>query len=170
MVPKNGVASGCAAEVLWRLVRLNVDDREQLRRLAMHYGRHSNDNAATVLKHGGKHALESFRRLPVTEDQEFRLTGSEELGAYETFSVRHRLVLVPFVEIAVMDRTLWDSLVIAHFTEPHDTPSSPPPVFAMFNSLKEEFLLRGTWLLPRLRDDFLNRVNTWIRWTTRIWD
>jgi hypothetical protein len=137
----NGVASGCAAQVLWRCVRLGVGDRERVTTLAHAYGRHSHDNAETVLRYGGQHAVDTFAKLPVSEPSAVPPPIPAGLDDYRSFVVRNRLVLTPFVEAADMQQPRWDDLSIWHLTESIDAPHEPPALFAMFNVMKEDFLL-----------------------------
>lgn len=139
--PANGMASGCAAQLVWRCVRLGLGDRGRLTALAQEYGRHAQNHDDEVRRYGGAHASETFRRLPVGDASGRTPDSPRGLDAYRAFAVEQRLVLVPFVEATDMSERRWDALSVTHFTESVDTAFEPPALFAMFNTMKEDFLL-----------------------------
>jgi hypothetical protein len=138
---RNGMASGCAAQLVWRCIRLRLGDRDRLTDLALAYGRHTRDHVDETRAYGGLHAVEEFAQLPAGDSPPSVGAETGKLDPYAAFARRHRLMLVPFVEGVDMTSPRWDTLSVSHFTEGIDTPSEPPSIFAMFNTMKEDFLL-----------------------------
>ena len=53
---------------------------------------------------------------------------------------KHRLALAPTIEGLDLAMPRWDSLRVESISEPIDTEYGVPPLFAMFNVLKSEYL------------------------------
>ena len=62
------------------------------------------------------------------------------LKAYQRFVAKHRLALAPTIEGLDLAMSRWDSLRIESITEPINTEHGVPPLFAMFNVLKSDYL------------------------------
>jgi tetratricopeptide (TPR) repeat protein len=139
--PNNGVAAGCAAQVLYRLLGTGLSHSERLHRVAAQYARIAQDNAPTVERYAGRSAVEIFSRLPTVDSGTQTDPPKEITDEYLSFVSAHHLALTPTVEGLDANLKRWDSVQIEQIIEPIDAGSESPPVFAMINTLKADFVL-----------------------------
>lgn len=138
--PENGVASGAAAEVLLRVSRTGRQrGAEHLRTEALRLARHSQHHADTVRAFAGEDAVQAFSRLPSQGAPPRRVT-KERLSGYQRFVARHRLALSPVVH-GLKPLRRWDDLQVTGIHSSKSDGPHTPPVFAMFNLLKGDYLL-----------------------------
>ena len=138
--PSNGVAAGCAArDLLWLFHQGGCSDltRVEAIMLAKIAKRHQD----RVLEYAGRRAAEQFAAL------------ADELGEppprlphvdpFVRWVERERLTLAPAVELVdpALGKLDWLMLPGIVDREPGARAASPPPVFAMFNVLKADFIL-----------------------------
>jgi tetratricopeptide (TPR) repeat protein len=136
----NGVAATGAAKVLLRCVERRIGERDVLLAVAARHLRQAQARPDRIAELAGARALEELR---VLFDRDLKAGGEPDLGAaseYERFVARHRLALSPTIEGLDVALKRWDSLTIRSLTEPVDTEHGVPPLFAMFNVMKADFL------------------------------
>lgn len=138
--PSNGVAAGCAAQMLQRGVSAGVGNAARMQLVASRYAAIAKANRERVVKFAGASAAETFARLPGGEPGD---VGPELSGAsaYVRFVARHHLALVPTIEGLDPHLKRWDSLRIVSLSEPVGGGAETPPLFAMFNSMKANYLV-----------------------------
>lgn len=137
--PRNGVASGCVAELLGNGGARWLAHAESLDALQAQYARHSQDNAETVLRYAGAAAVQTFGALPLGDPAGARglPTPPQFDDEYRIWVLQNRLALTPFIE-SIDPKGRLDSLILHSIRTGVDA-VEPPPIFAMFNSLKEDF-------------------------------
>lgn len=137
--PSHGVAAGCAAQLLlWRASRGGGDPRA-LHAVAIRYAKIARENRDRVLAIAGPASVAAFDKLPDGEAApKLDLSG---VKPYLRFVAEHHLALVPTIEGLDPRLRRWDSLLLPGVAEPLlDGAPTPPPLFAMFNSIKAGYL------------------------------
>lgn len=150
--PSNGVASGCAARVLLRIASLDLfGHKPHMVLIARRLAHHAQRNKKTVEAFAGSSAVETFAKLPSESGD----LGVLPRGAtpYEDFVATNRLALSPIVEGLGHDREHWDDAHLDGVHEPVSAGASVPPLFAMFNVLKADYLVARQLLFEGLSLD-----------------
>jgi len=80
-----------------------------------------------------------YAALPTDRADEAVLPEQVHLSSYQRYVADNRLHLS--MALDAMHPECWDSLDLPMLTEPMDIGSHPPPLFAMFNSCKADYLL-----------------------------
>lgn len=141
----NGIAAARAAQLLLYYADIGIGDPEILRSIAAHHILVFKDSPESILKYGGKHALESFSKLLETKPAKIRDRDLKALNPYERFVAENRLALSATIEGLDKSISRWDSLIIGSITESAAKGPGVPPAFAMFNTMKADYLL-ARWL------------------------
>jgi tetratricopeptide (TPR) repeat protein len=136
----NGVASTGAIKVLLRCIAYGIGDKDVLRAVATRHLAAANERPERIAELAGARALEGL-----TELLERKLEGGTHpdlsgASEYEKFVADHRLALAPTIEGLDCSLKRWDSLRIESITEPIGVASGVPPLFAMFNVMKSDYL------------------------------
>jgi hypothetical protein len=136
---RNGMAAGCAAQLLLHRAALWIGDSGSLQAVASRYVHIAQANSDRVMELGGPRAVGAFAKLPVGQAAPERdLSG---LDGYLRFVADHHLALVLTIEGLDPKLRRWDSLHLHGIREPLAAGPEPPPVFAMFNTIKAGYLL-----------------------------
>lgn len=134
----NGVAAMAAAQMLLRCASRGIGDPEVLARVAMRYAKIARANRERILQLAGPDGVAALEKLPDGEAApKLDVSG---LKPYLRFVAKHHLALVPTIEGLDPKLRRWDSLMIRSISEPLDTPNGPPPLLAMFNTIKAGYL------------------------------
>lgn len=137
--PKNGVAAGTAAlDLLWLYEQGGCSDLTRVEAIMLaklakqHHGR--------VHKYAG---LNTANRLASLADQlEDAPNRSPHSDPFVRWVERERLTLAPAVELVDPALGKLDWLMLPGITEPEPAAAAtPPPIFAMFNMLKSDFIV-----------------------------
>jgi tetratricopeptide (TPR) repeat protein len=135
----NGVASTGAAKILLRCVKSRIGNAAILRSVAARHlsiAKEHPERIKELIGPRGYASLEKLIHQPLAAGEMPKLDRATD---YEKFVARHRLALSPTIEGLDCSLKRWDSLRIQSFTETSAT-SGVPPLFAMFNVLKSDFL------------------------------
>lgn len=143
--PTNAVASTGAVKVLLRARDLGIGDPARAEAAAARHLRNVTGGRERIRELAGQDAAADLDRL-----QGLGLTGGEPpdlsgAGEYEHFVADHRLMLAPTIEGLNASLKRWDSLHINRVVEPIGAGAGVPPVFAIFNTAKAEYLA-ARWL------------------------
>ncbi len=142
MFPKNGVASGCAARVLLRVASIgNLRHSEHLADVALKLAHHSKEHADTTAALAGPDAASKFAELPSRAGKLATSKLRDEVSDYEAFVARNRLILSPILEGLGHAQKRWDDAHIKGISEQMSAGAEVPPIFAMFNVMKADYLL-----------------------------
>ena len=116
----NGVAAGCAAQMLRRGMSAGIGNSAKMRLVASRYAGIAKANRERVVRFAGTSAAETFARLPGGDPADAGSAGPELSGAsaYLRFVARHHLALVPTIEGLDPHLKRWDSLRMASLSEP----------------------------------------------------
>lgn len=140
---QNGVASSGAAKLLKYCLDIGIGDPESLKRSINRLSKITKDSADTIRKYAGKEASES-----IASDLEFHEVDDSEVisfGGYEAFVSDHRLALSLTIDDANFDTKRWDDLRIHSVRSGTQESFRVPPIFAMFNMLKSDYM-SARWL------------------------
>jgi len=135
----NGVASTGAAKILLRCIKRRIGNASILRSVASRHlkdARKHPDRIRELIGPKEYRGLEKLMQQPVDAGA---MPDVSQATDYEKFVARHRLALSPTIEGLDCSLKRWDSLRIQSFTE-SSANSGVPPLFAMFNVLKSDFL------------------------------
>lgn len=143
--PSNVVASTGAVKVLLRARDLGIGDRRTAEAVAARHLRSVAGGRQRIRELAGEKAAAEFDRL-----QGLGLSGGgppdlSGAGEYERFVAANRLMLTPTIEGLDVSLKRWDSLQIDRIIEATGTSAGVPPVFAIFNVAKAEYLA-ARWL------------------------
>lgn len=139
--PSNGVARIGAARILLRFVNEGIGDRDVLLGVAAQHLRTAQENPDRIRKLAGERAYRQLSELMNTKIVGGTLPDLSSATDYQRFVAKHRLALAPTIEGLDLSMSHWDSLRIERITEPINTEyDGVPPIFAMFNILKSDYL------------------------------
>jgi tetratricopeptide (TPR) repeat protein len=138
--PTNGVAATGAVRVLLWFAQEGIGDRDVLLGVAARHLRNAHANPQRIRELAGLQAYEALSELLGAQ-----ITGGEPpdlstASDYQRFVAKYRLTLAPTIEGLDLTMSRWDSLRVESISEPVDTEHGIPPLFAMFNVLKAEYL------------------------------
>lgn len=151
----NAIASTGAAKVLLRCADRGIGNRRILLSVAARHLKAANIHPGRIAELAGKRAEDELTRLlqmQLPESDSPDLTGASD---YERFVARHRLALSPTIEGLDCALKRWDSLRFDSITEPIGT-SGVPPLFAMLNVMKSDFLAARYLAYQALTGEFPN--------------
>lgn len=139
--PSNGVALTGAAKILLRLVNEGMGDQDVLLGVAARHLKKARENPNRIRDLAGKRAYKQLSKLMEAEIVGGALPDLSLATDYQQFVAKHRLALAPTIEGLDLTMSRWDSLRIESITEHINTEHGVPPIFAMFNVLKSEYLV-----------------------------
>jgi LA2681-like HEPN len=134
----NGVAAMAAAEMLLRCGSRGIGNPEALRRVAMRYAKIARMSRDRVVELAGPTGVARLDKLP--DGKSAPKLDVSGFKPYLRFVAKHHLALVPTIEGLDPKLRRWDSLLIHSITEPLGSPHGPPPLLAMFNTIKAGYL------------------------------
>jgi len=138
--PENGIAATGAAKILLHYINHNIGDTELLKHIAANLIAQANDHKDKILRYGGSRALEELGDLLSLRLETKEIKNQNNLSDYEHFIAKNRLALSPTIEGVDSSIKKWDSLIIEFIIEKRDAEFGVPPIYAMFNTLKSEYL------------------------------
>lgn len=144
--PNNVIAASGAVKVLLRAAERKLGHNKLLQALAARYLRLAREHQSQLGEYGGSHAEKILDELP--SDLEVDIHWPPDLSNADDFTrfvADNNLSLSLTIEGLNPDVRHWDSLSIQSIREDLDTPHGVPPIFAMFNVLKADYLA-ARWL------------------------
>ena len=141
----NGIAAARAAQLLLYYADIGIGDPEILRSIAARHILIFKDSPESIIKYGGRQALESFSELFELKPSKIKNQDIKALNPYERFVAKNGLALSATIEGFDKSVSQWDSLIIGTISEPDVKRPGVPPVFGMFNTMKADYLL-ARWL------------------------
>jgi hypothetical protein len=160
--PTNVVASTGAVKVLLRARDLGIGDPATAEAVAARHLRNAASGRDRIRELAGERAVAEFDRL-----QSLGLTGGEppdlsNAEDYERFVADNRLMLAPTIEGLQLSLKRWDSLHIDRVIESTGGDPGVPPLFAIFNTAKAEYLTaRWLFYLGTLSDPGVQETGTY---------
>lgn len=138
--PSNGVALTGAAKILLRFANEGTGDRDVLLGVAARHLRTARENPDRIRELAGERAYKQMSELMETEIVGGAPPDLSSATDYQRFVAKYRLALAPTIEGLDLAMPRWDSLRIESITEPINTEHGVPPIFAIFNVLKSDYL------------------------------
>lgn len=143
--PRNGVAAANIVKTIQECLSLGIGDTDALLNVANKYAQIAGSSSELIQKFAGIHIQESLAQtMPLyindTTDQILH-----NLDPYQTFIASHRLALSLTIEGGDFSLPRWDSLMIESIYADLEAGSEVPPIFAMFNTMKADYLA-ARWL------------------------
>ena len=151
--PTNGVALTGAAKVLLLFVKNRTGDSNVLHAVAARYLLKARENPARIRELAGEQA---YQQISGMLERDFPAGEVPDLSAaskYQHFVAKHRLALAPTIEGLDLTMQRWDSLRIGSLTEGIAAGSGVPPLFAMFNVMKSDYLVARYLAYTALQDE-----------------
>lgn len=139
--PTNGIALTGAARILIQLAKTGVmGDSQVLLSVASKHLKKAKENPDGIRELAGEQAYHVLSKFLNTDVSAGELPDLSAANNYQKFVAKHRLALAPTIEGLDLTISRWDSLRIHSITETISAGYGVPPLFAMFNVLKSEFL------------------------------
>jgi len=141
--PKNVIAASGAVKLLLRAADRRLGHSKLLKALAARYLRLFREHQSQLVKYGGSRAERILDELPINLDEDVDIHWPPDLSSADNFTrfvADNNLSLSLTIEGLNPDLRYWDSLSIQSIHEDLDTPYGVPPIFAMFNVLKADYL------------------------------
>lgn len=145
--PTNGVALTGAARVLLHLVERGIGDGKILLRVAARHLKTAQANAERIRQLAGEYGYKMVADLLNTDLGDTEMPDLSTADDYQRFVAKHRLALAPTIEGLDLSMPRWDSLRIGEIFERISDAAAGnpplfgiPPLFAMFNVLKGDYL------------------------------
>ena len=136
----NAVASTGAAKILLRCIRRGMGDKNILRSIAVRHLRIANLHADRLAELAGTRAQNQLADLLKTDLPDSKPPNLQKASDYEKFVARHRLALSPTIDGLDCSLKRWDSLRIHSLRESIGAGPGVPPLFAMLNVMKSDYL------------------------------
>jgi tetratricopeptide (TPR) repeat protein len=153
LFPQNGVAAGCASRVLGRVASTGLlGHRPHLLDVASRLADHAKRHREVVAELAGSDAVATFEKLASPPGGLATASLRPDATEYERFVAEHRLLLSPILEGLGHDPERWDDAHIATLTESVGTGATVPPIFAMFNVMKADYLVARELLFQGFQD------------------
>jgi phage terminase large subunit-like protein len=149
--PSNAVASMMAAKVLHRCIDRSIGNKKVLQAVAAKHLKSAELNIERLQELAGKQAVEQLQQLLKTNFHVPQISFKAE-SQYEKFVNQHRLALSPTIEGLEASLKRWDNLKIFSVTESMNKDGNVPPIFAMFNTLKSDFLVARRMAFDAITD------------------
>jgi hypothetical protein len=146
--PKNVIAASGAVKLLLHAADRRLGHSKILKALAARYLRLFREHQSLLSEYGGSHAEKILDELPSGLDIDVDVHWPPDLSKADDFTkfvAGNDLSLSLTIEGLNPDLRYWDSLSIQSIHEDLDTPYGVPPIFAMFNVLKADYLA-ARWL------------------------
>jgi hypothetical protein len=136
----NGIAQTGAAKALIWLANHGMGDREALLSMAAAHLTAARERPDRIRELAGERAYQELSKLLETKLPEIETPDLTEATPYQRFIIENRLAL-SFGAVN-LDRGIdrWDSLEIKSVTVPVDSTTLVPPIFAMFNTMKADYI------------------------------
>lgn len=138
--PTNAVASTGAVKILLRAIERGIGDKERLNPVVARLIKMSRLNEHRIRELAGEQAHQGLQGLLSNEVPDSN-KNIKKLSKYERFVKENRLNLSLTIEGEDFSIRRWDSLGIRTVTVPVKSEPGTPPIFAMFNVLKADYLL-----------------------------
>lgn len=138
--PSNGIALTGAVKILLRFLKMSADNPQRIMEMAGKFLHKAKADPDRIRELAGEQAYKDLLPLLRTEIPEIEPLNFSSITKYQQFVVKHRLALVPTIEGLDFSLKRWDSLCIFSVTEDVKVAGGTPPLFAMFNILKADYL------------------------------
>lgn len=137
--PRNGVALSLCAKTLNDLMDYGLAVRSDVEPVMARLVSRANSVADTINELAGDAAAAEIHAFLSSSSHLGTMPDLSNATEYQRFVATHRLALVPTIEGLDLQLSRWDSLRLGTIKEQGHI-SGVPPIFAMFNVLKSDFL------------------------------
>ncbi|HEY1800978.1 MAG TPA: LA2681 family HEPN domain-containing protein [Terriglobales bacterium] len=136
----NAVAATGAAKILLCCIARGIGNKQVLQSVAARHLDSARLHPQRLAELAGARAQQALSKLLQKRVQGGKPPNLSKATAYEKFVARHRLALSPTIEGLDTSLKRWDSLRFNWITEPAAVNAGIPPLFAMLNVIKSDFL------------------------------
>lgn len=139
--PGNPIAATGAAKIMaLQAKRVEESEANVLTSLSIRFGGIARGQEKRAKELGGSHAVEKLRDFFKSSNTPPDVPDLSGSTAYEKFIALHRLALAPVYEGILRKGKAFDTLRVRSIIKPVKQWKGVPPIFAMFNSIKGDFL------------------------------
>ena len=143
--PTNAMALIGAAGVLHRCIQFGIGQSAVLQNVASMHVERARKHANRITELAGARAVKKLSQMFRGDPKKGSLPNMSKATDYQRFVARYRLALTTTLEGQNLSLKRWDSLRIESLIEPITliepiSSSGVPPLFAMFNVMKADFL------------------------------
>jgi len=138
--PSNGVAHAVAARLLLKSINQGACDEAAILAVAAQHLSIANDNADRIREFVGESGFQKLTKTLTLNLPPASPPDMSNADEYQRFVARHRLFLTEAIEGLDVSLLRWDSLRIDGISEGLEATDGVPPLFAMFNVLKADYL------------------------------
>ena len=143
---RNGVASSGVVKILDRCISLRIGDNQAMTKVAQKYAKLASESSGQIREIAGTGARKTIeRQIAKYLTSEKHPQEKIKLSQYQKFVESNRLYLSLTIEGSDKSLKRWDSLIIKSITESVDAGPEVPPIFAMLNIMKSDYLA-ARWL------------------------
>jgi len=135
----NSIASTGAAKILLRCIGRGIGDKKILKGVAARHVERARKYAQRIVELAGVRAEAELATLLTWKPRGSVDPDLSKASEYEKFVAEHRLALSPTIEGVDCSLSRWDSLRLSGIHE-RGPKAGVPPIFAMFNVMKSDFL------------------------------
>ena len=137
--PTNSIASTGAAKILLRCIERGIGEKKTLKAVAARHIARAKLHSQRISELAGVRAEAHLAKLLKWRSRGGIESDLGNAGDYEKFVSEHRLALAPTIEGIDCSLARWDSLRLSGIYE-RPVEAGVPPIFAMFNVMKSDFL------------------------------
>lgn len=143
---RNGVASSGAVKILDRCISLRIGDSRAMTKVAQKYAKLAAESNEQIREMAGNKAQQTIeKQIAKYLTSEKHPQKKLKLSPYQNFIKSNRLHLSLTIEGLDLSLKRWDSLMINSITESIDAGPEVPPIFAMLNIMKSDYVA-ARWL------------------------
>lgn len=150
--PQNGIASAGALKMLRYSYSLDIGHHDLLAAEIETLAGHVRNNLDSIQEFGGTHSVKAIlNEISEIPSRDLKLVQSPE-DQFEAYIIENNLTLSPTIHRVKHEKNRWDELNIYSVISSADDGYSVPEVFAMFNTMKSDYILSRKLLYDGIKN------------------